>query len=109
MNQPTGEVSSLVNDREYVMALEKGLAIIEAFGQLRGTATLSELATLTGNTKASVRRSLHTLCRLGYAAQTGRQFRLAARTLRLGEAFVVSDQLTRIAQPILETLAERTK
>ncbi|WP_291139499.1 IclR family transcriptional regulator C-terminal domain-containing protein [Hydrogenophaga sp.] len=105
----TREDTSAIDDREYVMALEKGLALIEAFGQLRGSATLSELAELTGNTKASVRRSLLTLCRLGYAAQSGRQFRLAARTLRLGEAFVVSDQLTRIAQPILETLAERTK
>lgn len=96
-------------ERDYVMALEKGLAIIEAFGQLRGAATLTQLAEVTGHTKASVRRSLHTLCHLGYATQDGRQFQLAARALRLGSAFVVSDALTRLAQPILETTAERTK
>lgn len=96
-------------ERDYVMALEKGLAIIEAFGQVRGTATLTQLAELTGHSKASVRRSLFTLCRLGYAVQNGRQFQLAARTLRLGQAFIVSDPLTRIAQPILDALAERTK
>lgn len=96
-------------ERDYVMALEKGLAIIEAFGQLRSGATLTELADVTGHTKASVRRSLHTLCHLGYATQDGRQFQLAARALRLGSAFVVSDALTRLAQPILETTAERTK
>lgn len=96
-------------ERDYVMALEKGLAIIEAFGQLRGSASLTQLAEVTGHTKASVRRSLHTLCHLGYATQDGRQFQLAARALRLGSAFVVSDALTRLAQPILETTAERTK
>lgn len=96
-------------ERDYVMALEKGLAIIEAFGQLRSGATLTQLAEVTGHTKASVRRSLHTLCHLGYATQDGRQFQLAARALRLGSAFVVSDALTRLAQPILETTAERTK
>ncbi len=96
------------SERDYVLSLEKGLAIIEAFGQLRGAATLSQLAEVTGHTKGSVRRSLHTLCQLGYATQTGRQFTLAARTLRLGFAFVVSDALTRLAQPILEATAERT-
>ena len=45
-----------------------------------------ELADVTGHTKASVRRSLHTLCHLGYATQDGRQFQLAARALRLPEA-----------------------
>jgi IclR family pca regulon transcriptional regulator len=103
------EPSDSSGDRDYVIALEKGLAIIEAFGQLRGPATLTQIAEVTGNTKASVRRSLHTLCKLGYAYQVGRQFQLAARTLRLGSAFVVSDELTRLAQPILEMTAERTK
>ncbi len=97
------------DDREYVMGLEKGLSIIEAIGQVRGPATLSQLAAITGHTKASVRRCLITLCRLGYAVQSGREFWLAPRTLRLGQAFVASDALTRLAQPILEMAAERTR
>ncbi len=101
--------SAAVVDRDYVIALEKGLAIIEAFGRLRASATLTEISEMTGNTKASVRRSLHTLCRLGYALQTGRQFQLAPRALRLGSAFVLSDDLTRLAQPILEMAAETTR
>ena len=109
INESGSEPADSPVDRDYVIALEKGLAIIEAFGQLRGSATLTKIAEVTGNTKASVRRSLHTLCKLGYAHQEGRQFQLAARTLRLGSAFVVSDELTRLAQPILEMTAERTK
>lgn len=92
-----------------MMVLEKGLAVIEAFGLLRGPATLSQLSEITGHTKASVRRCLITMCKLGYAAQDGRQFRLASRTLRLGHAYVASDPLAKVAQPILEMTSERTR
>lgn len=96
-------------EAEYVMGLEKGLAIVEAFGLLRGGGTLTEIAELTGHTKASVRRCLLTLCKLGYASQDGRQFQLAPRALRLGHAYVASNALTKIAQPILEMTSERTR
>ncbi len=91
------------------MGLEKGLAIIEAFGMSRGPLTLTEAADITGHTKAAVRRSLLTLCELGYVVQSGRQFRLAPRSLRLGRAYVASDPLSKVAQPILEMTSERTR
>ena len=97
------------DDREYVMGLEKGLSVIEAFALVKGPATLSKLADVTGHSKASVRRCLLTLCRLGHVTQDGRDFRLAARTLRLGHAFVASDPLTKVAQPILDVTSERTR
>lgn len=96
-------------EKEYVMGLEKGLAIIEAFGQCKAPMTLTQAAEITGHSKASVRRCLLTLCKLGYAAQVGRQFQLAPRALRLGHAYVSSDPLTKVAQPILEMTSERTK
>lgn len=96
-------------EKEYVMGLEKGLAIIEAFGIQKGPLTLSQAAELTGHTKAAVRRSLITLCKLGYVMQNERQFQLAPRALRLGHAYVASDPLTKVAQPILEITSERTK
>lgn len=96
------------DEREYVMGLEKGLAIIEAFGISKGPLTLTQAAEITGHTKAAVRRSLLTLCKLGYARQDGRSFQLAPRSLRLGYAFVASAALTKVAQPILEMTSERT-
>jgi IclR family pca regulon transcriptional regulator len=96
------------NELEYVMGLEKGLAIIEAFGQSRLPLTLTQAAEITGYSKASVRRSLLTLCKLGYAQQTEHQFQLAPRTLRLGYAYVVSEPITKMAQPILDIMSERT-
>ena len=103
------EQDPVKDEKEYVMGLEKGLAIIEAFGIAKGPLTLTQAAQITGHTKAAVRRSLLTLCKLGYAAQDGRQFRLAPRSLRLGHAYVASDPLTKVAQPILEMTSERTK
>lgn len=97
------------NEPEYVMGLEKGLSIIEAFGMKKGPLTVTQAAEITGHTKGSVRRSLLTLCRLGYAAQNAHSFVLAPRALRLGYAYVVSDPLTKIAQPILEITSERTQ
>ncbi|MDB5943905.1 MAG: IclR family transcriptional regulator [Ramlibacter sp.] len=96
-------------EKEYVMGLEKGLAIVEAFGISRGPLTLTQAAEITGHTKAAVRRSLLTLCKLGYASQDGRSFRLAPRSLRLGHAYVASDPLPKVAQPILEMTSERTR
>ncbi|WP_410832916.1 IclR family transcriptional regulator C-terminal domain-containing protein [Paraburkholderia sp. SIMBA_030] len=91
------------------MGLEKGLSIIEAFGMKKGPLTVTQAAEITGHTKGSVRRSLLTLCRLGYATQNGYSFVLAPRALRLGYAYVVSDPLTKVAQPILEITSERTQ
>ncbi|WP_244869845.1 IclR family transcriptional regulator domain-containing protein [Paraburkholderia aspalathi] len=90
------------------MGLEKGLSVIEAFGMKKGPLTVTQAADITGHTKGSVRRSLLTLCRLGYATQDGYSFVLAPRALRLGYAYVVSDPLTKVAQPILEITSERT-
>lgn len=96
------------SEKEYVMGLEKGLAIIEAFGQSRSSLTLTQAAEITGHSKASVRRCLLTLCKLGYATQAGRQFSLASRSLRLGYAYVTSVELTKVAQPILDLTSEHT-
>lgn len=97
------------DEKEYVMGLEKGLAIIEAFGIRKSPFTLSEAASITGYSKASTRRCLLTLVNLGYAKLDGRYFCLAPRSLRLGHAYVTSTSLTKMAQPILEIASERTQ
>lgn len=96
-------------DKEYVMGLEKGLLLIEAFGVSNAPLTLSQAADITGHSKASTRRSLLTLVKLGYARCDGRLFSLEPRTLRLVHAYVHSTPLTKVAQPILEITSERTR
>ncbi|WP_394778929.1 IclR family transcriptional regulator C-terminal domain-containing protein [Undibacterium sp.] len=96
-------------EKEYVAGLEKGLSIIEAFGIQNRAMTLSEAAEITGHTRASARRSLLTLQRLGYVEWDGKYFKLAPRVLRLGHAYVTSNPLSKIVQPILEALSERSR
>ncbi|SMP63656.1 IclR family transcriptional regulator domain-containing protein [Noviherbaspirillum suwonense] len=97
------------DDKEYVAGLEKGLSIIEAFGIVNRPLTLSEAAEITGHSRASARRSLLTLQRLGYVESDGKLFRLAPRVLRLGYAYVTSTPTAKIVQPALEAISERTR
>lgn len=96
-------------DKEYVAGLEKGLAIIEAFGIRNGPLTLSEAAEITGHSRASARRSLLTLQRLGYVECEGKFFRPAPRVLRLGHAYLTSTPMAKLVQPVLEAISERTQ
>lgn len=93
--------------REHIAGLEKGLAVIEAFGALRPRLTLSEAAQLAGLSRASARRCLLTLARLGYAQSDGRYYSLAPRVLRLGHAYLAASPLAKAVQPVLEAITER--
>jgi IclR family pca regulon transcriptional regulator len=108
MTDSTPETRSS-EDKEYVAGLEKGLSIIEAFGIRNGPLTLTEAAGITGHSRASARRSLLTLQRLGYVESDGRYFRLAPRVLRLGHAYLTSTSMSKLVQPILEGISERTR
>jgi IclR family pca regulon transcriptional regulator len=97
-----------VPDRELMAGLEKGLAAIEAFEHGKSTLTVTEVAARTGLSRAAARRCMRTLVRLRYAGTDGKYYWLAPRTLRLGHAYVSSNELTRLVQPIIEATSERT-
>jgi IclR family transcriptional regulator, pca regulon regulatory protein len=88
----------------FVQSLERGLAVIRAFGADSPSLTLSEVARKTGLTRAAARRFLLTLCDLGYVRSDGRQFSLTPRVLELGYAFLSSLSLAEVAEPHLERL-----
>ena len=88
----------------FVQSLERGLAVIRAFGAETPELTLSEVARETGLTRAATRRFLHTLADLGYVHTDGRRFRLTPRVLELGYAFLSSLTLPEVAEPHLERL-----
>jgi len=91
-------------DADFVQSLERGLAVICAFDREHAELTLSEVAATTGVTRATARRFLLTLERLGYVRSDGRQFSLTARVLELGYAFLSSMSLPEVAEPHLEAL-----
>jgi IclR family pca regulon transcriptional regulator len=89
----------------FVQSLERGLAVIRAFGPDDPELTLSDVARRTGLTRAAARRFLLTLADLGYVRSDGRQFALTPRVLELGYAYLSSLSLPEIAEPHLERLA----
>ncbi|MEU2200414.1 IclR family transcriptional regulator C-terminal domain-containing protein [Isoptericola sp. NPDC019482] len=91
---------------EFVQSLDRGLAVIRAFGAERPSLTLSDVARVTGLSRASARRFLHTLVDLGYVRTDGREFALRPAVLDLGYAYLSSLTLPEVATPHLERLSQ---
>jgi IclR family pca regulon transcriptional regulator len=94
---------------EFVQSLERGLAVIRAFGPDDPELTLSDVARRTDLTRAAARRFLLTLVDLGYVRSDGKHFALTPRVLELGYAYLSSLSLPEIAEPHLERLAAQVR
>ena len=89
---------------DYVQSLERGLAVIRAFGAENPELRLSDVARATGLTRAAARRFLLTLVQLGYIRQDGNTFSLRPRVLELGYAYLSALSLPEVAMPHMEAL-----
>lgn len=96
-------------DSDFVQSLDRGLAVIRAFGPDRERLSLSEVARATGLTRAAARRFLLTLVRLGYVRSDGREFSLRPRVLELGYAYLSGLAMPEVAAPHLEELVARLR
>ena len=94
---------------DFVQSLERGLAVIRAFGADDPELTLSDVARRTDLTRAAARRFLLTLVDLGYVRSDGKHFALTPRVLELGYAYLSSLSLPEIAEPHLERLAAQVR
>jgi len=92
---------------EHVQSLERGLAVLTTFTHDLPELTLSEVARRTGLARATARRLLLTLERLGYVGSDGRYFTLRARALDIGYAYLSSLPVADIALPYMEELSGR--
>mgnify|MGYP003859127149 FL=1 len=92
---------------ETVQSLVKGLTVIKAFNQQRPAMTLSEVANVTGFTRAATRRFLLTLVSEGYAKQEGKIFSLTAKVLDLGFAYLSTLDIWHNAKPLMTALVEQ--
>lgn len=95
------------DSRNFVTALARGLAVLKAFDENHQRMTLSEVAKAAGMPRASARRALFTLQRLGYVTGDGKRFDLSPQVLTLSRAYLASSPMPRIAQGFLETISEK--
>jgi IclR family pca regulon transcriptional regulator len=92
-----------------LQSLERGIAVIQVFSREHPALTLSEVARLANVTRATARRILLTLEKLGHVHSDGRLFSLTPRVLSLGWAYLASLNLPELAQPLMEDLVAQTK
>jgi IclR family pca regulon transcriptional regulator len=90
--------------QNFIRALARGLAAIEAMGAHADGVTLSELAGLCDLDRATTRRILLTLTELGYVRGAANRFLLAPRVLNLGYAYLSSIPFWELANPVMERL-----
>lgn len=90
------------SDPDFVLSLARGLSVIEALGDAGRGLSLSETAKKTGFSRASARRLLLTLERLGYVRLDDRRFMLLPRVLRLGYGFIASMSMAEVMQSYME-------
>jgi IclR family transcriptional regulator, pca regulon regulatory protein len=105
--EPAGQGSLVARNSDFVQSLDRGLAVIRAFGPDRERLSLSEVARATGLTRAAARRFLLTLVKLGYVRSDGREFSLRPRVLELGYAYLSGLTLPEVAAPHMEELVAR--
>jgi len=96
-----------VQDKEFMATLAKGLAVLGEFGKDRPTMSLSQAAQATGLSRATARRILRTLTELGYVEQRGRQFSLSSGILKLGFAYLATQNWIEHATPLMRQLSEQ--
>jgi IclR family pca regulon transcriptional regulator len=107
-DDPELDDRSAGRSRDFVQSLERGLAIIRVFNAERPSMTVSEIAHVSGLTRAAVRRFLLTLTELGYVYGKNNRFQLTPKTLELGYSYLSALSFPDIALPRLEKLVGDT-
>ncbi|TAG00086.1 MAG: IclR family transcriptional regulator [Betaproteobacteria bacterium] len=97
--------SNDTQDRDFVAALERGLAVLVAFNQERDSLTITDVANATQMTRAAARRYLLTLTRLGYLVNDEKQFAITPKVLGLAQSYWHSTRLPRLVGEHLQRLS----
>ncbi len=96
------------DDRQFVIALERGLRVLRMFSSAHETLSNGELARGTALSKATISRLTYTLSRLGYLTHdplTG-LYRLGPGALALGYASLSRFDAREVARPLMQGLAD---
>jgi len=95
--------------RWFVSSLERGLKVIRCFGADAPLLRVAQVAQRTGMSRAAARRFLMTLEALGYVGCDSEQrYYLKASALSLGYSYLSSLRLGELAQPVLQSVMERS-
>jgi DNA-binding IclR family transcriptional regulator len=94
----------------FVNSIQKGFAVLKAFTRERPHLTHAAITRITGLDKSAAQRILYTLHQMGLLNKDDdtKQYRLSAKLLEFGYAYLYSDPLIERAQPFLVEAHEKT-
>jgi len=90
---------------DYVESLDRGLRLLQAFGEGAAPMTLSEIAETADLPRATARRILLTLQHGGFVSSDGKLFALTPQVLTLAGSYLRSNQLVAVLQPVLDEIS----
>jgi IclR family pca regulon transcriptional regulator len=90
---------------DFVESLDRGLRLLQVFGERSSPMTLSEVAGAASLPRATARRILFTLQRGGYVLSDGKLFTLTPQVLTLAGSYLRSNQLVAVLQPVLDDIS----
>lgn len=90
---------------DFVESLDRGLRLLQAFGNVSGPMTLSDIARAADLPRATARRILFTLAHGGFVSTDGKLFSLTPHVLTLAGAYLRSNQIVAVLQPVLDRIA----
>lgn len=96
-------------DKEFLSTFARGLEVIRSFDTDTPSMTLSALAEKNGLSRASARRFLLTLEKLGYVSKDDKTFRLTAKVLELGYSYLASLDFSETITPFMEDVSYRLR
>jgi len=100
-------IARFAEDSDFVTALARGLAVLLTLSDKKRRMSIAQVSHRTGIPRATARRSLHTLQKLGFvAADDTQHFYLRPRVLSISHAYLSSSPLAVLAQPILDRLSD---
>ena len=97
-------------DRDFVVALARGLEILRAFGREGEPLGNSDFVERTGLSRSTVSRLTYTLHKLGYLSHNPdtARYRLAPPVLSLGFSCLAGIPLRQLAKPYMQDLADHS-
>ena len=97
------------NATDFVESLDRGLRLLQVFGTVSAPQTLSEIARGADLPRATARRILFTLQHGGYVSSDGKLFAPTPHVLTLASAYLRSNQIVAVLQPVLDQIALRAQ
>jgi IclR family pca regulon transcriptional regulator len=94
-----------VRATDFVESLDRGLRLLQVFGERPAPMTLSEIASAASLPRATARRILFTLQRGGFVSSDGKLFALTPQVLTLAGSYLRSNQLVAVLQPVLDEIS----